>query len=158
MGDKLANLSDALFMLAGTMGTPISVSSVYETEPWGVEHHDYYLNIAASFETILSPEKVFQLISVTEKKLGRTRSKNTVDPRTIDVDMLFYNNIILKTQKLTIPHPRIPCRKFVLVPLAEIMENFSHPESGITIKELLLQCPDNCSVLKTDLKLFMHDV
>ena len=158
LGDKLTNLRQALVLLAERLGSPISVSSVYETEPWGVVHHENYLNLATCYETSLRPEKVYTIISSIEKELGRTRSKNTIEPRTIDIDLLFYNGLILKTETLIIPHPRIKYRKFVLIPLTEIMENFIHPETGLTIKDLLLQCPDNGAVVKTDLKLFSHDV
>jgi len=158
MGERADNLGQALILLARSLGEPSTVSSVYETEPWGVEHHESYLNMAACYETTWPPEKIYTLISSIEKKLGRVRSGKTIEPRTIDIDILFYNNLILKTENLTIPHPRIKDRKFVLEPLAEIMENFRDPETGFTIKELLLRCTDKCAVLKTDLKLFSHDV
>lgn len=158
MGERLENLRQALVMLDHSLGKPMVVSSVYETEPWGVAHHESYLNMAVCYETTWPPEKIYTLISFIEKKLGRVRTVKTIEPRTIDIDTLFYDDQILKTENLTIPHPRIKDRKFVLEPLAEIMENFHDPETGLTIKELLLQCTDTCTVLKTDLKLFSHDV
>ncbi|HNW70781.1 MAG TPA: 2-amino-4-hydroxy-6-hydroxymethyldihydropteridine diphosphokinase [Bacteroidales bacterium] len=158
MGERAENLRQALVLLDGSLGNPTAVSSVYETEPWGVEHHENYLNMAVSYETTWPPEKIFTLISSIEKKLGRIRSGKTIEPRTIDIDILFYDGLVIKTETLAIPHPRIRYRRFVLEPLAEIMENFHDPETGLTIKELLLQCPDTCTVLKTDIKLFSHDV
>jgi len=158
LGDRLSTIRQALALLAEELGSKKKVSSVYETEPWGVEHHEYYLNIVACFETIITPDKVSDIIFSVEKKLGRTRDHRAILPRTIDIDLLFYDDLILESQKLTVPHPRIIYRKFVLVPLAEIMGNFIHPVAGISNKELLLQCTDACSVRKTDVKLFSHDV
>ena len=158
LGKRAENLRQALTLLAQSLGKPTAVSSVYETEPWGVEHHEQYLNMAACYKTIWPPEKIFTLIAFIEKKLGRVRSGKTIEPRTIDIDILFYDNLVLKTETLSIPHPRIRYRRFVLEPLAEIMENFQDPETGLTIKELLLRCTDTCKVQKTDLKLFSHDV
>jgi 2-amino-4-hydroxy-6-hydroxymethyldihydropteridine diphosphokinase len=158
MGERADNLRQALILLAHSLGEPVAVSSVYETEPWGVKDHESYLNMAACYETTCLPEKIYTLISSIEKKLGRVRSGKTIKPRTIDIDLLYYDGLIIKTENLTIPHPRIKDRKFVLEPLAEIMENFHDPETGLTIKELLLRCTDKCTVLKTDLKLFSQDV
>lgn len=158
LGERAENLRQALALLAHSLGEPTAVSSVYEAEPWGVEHHEHYLNMAACYETSWPPEKIFTCIASIEKKLGRVRSGKTIEPRTIDIDILFYDKLILKTEKLSIPHPRIRYRKFVLEPLAEIMENFQDPETGLTIKELLLRCTDTCNVQKTDIKLFSHDV
>lgn len=158
MGDRAAYLRRALTMLSENLGEIISVSSVYETEPWGVENHENYLNAVACYKTTLSPDEVFNIISFTEKKLGRIRSSEAIEPRTIDIDILFFDDLIIKTEKLTVPHPLIIFRKFVLTPLTEIMGNFIHPELGLTIKELFDQCADMSEITKTDLKIFPYDV
>ena len=158
MGDKAAYLKQALTMLSENIGEIISVSSVYETEPWGVNLHENYLNTVACYRTILSPDEVFNFISSVEKKLGRIRTLKSAEPRTIDIDILFFDDLIIKNENLTIPHPLIKYRKFVLQPLSENMEKFIHPEYGLTIKELLAQCTDTSAVIKTDLRLFLYDV
>lgn len=156
VGDRAAYLKNSLVLLAENFGKACKMSSVYETEPWGVNKHKDYLNMVATFETELSPEKVFMITSSIEKKLGRRRRSGKTDPRTIDIDILFYDNLIINTNDLIIPHPRITSRRFVLQPLAEIMAHFVHPVSGQTIAELFSQCSDNSLVVKTKINLFLH--
>jgi len=156
VGDRAAYLKNSLDLLTENFGTASKISSIYETEPWGVSKHDDYLNMVAAFETALSPEKVFMITSSIEKKLGRIRRTGRIDPRTIDIDILFYDDLVINKDDLIIPHPRIASRRFVLQPLVEIMEHFVHPVFGKTIAELFSQCSDNSLVVKTKINLFLH--
>jgi len=156
VGDRAAYLKNSLIMLEENFGRACKISSVYETEPWGVSKHDDYLNMVVTFETGLSPEKVFRITSSIEKKLGRKRRIGKIDPRTIDIDILFYNDLVINKNDLILPHPRMASRRFVLQPLTEIMEHFVHPVSGQTMAELFSQCTDNYLVVKTKINLFLH--
>ncbi len=158
MGDKPGNLRQAVALLGEKLGKPCAVSSIYKTEPWGVTGHDDYLNMAVCFNTTFSPDEIFEITSSIESRLGRKRSLKTVAPRTIDIDLLFYHDEVIKTSRLSIPHPRLKERKFVLAPLDEIMGDFKYPRTDLTIHDLLLQCKDTCSVEKTSLNLFSTDV
>jgi 2-amino-4-hydroxy-6-hydroxymethyldihydropteridine diphosphokinase len=143
IGDRVSNLKDAIKLL----GLPIvALSSLYETEPVDYLNQPWFLNQVLQCETSFHPLKLLEECQKVENELGRTR-EILKGPRTIDIDLLFYNDEILKTQELTIPHPAIPQRRFVLIPLAEIAADFVHPELNLTISELLERCPDN-SVVK----------
>jgi 2-amino-4-hydroxy-6-hydroxymethyldihydropteridine diphosphokinase len=142
IGDRAANLKDAIKLL----GLPIvAISFVYETEPVDYLNQPWFLNQVLQCETSFHPLKLLAECQKVEQELGRTRQISK-GPRTIDIDLLFYNEEILKNPELTIPHPAIPQRRFVLVPLAEIAPDFIHPELNLTIHELLDQCPDKSEV------------
>lgn len=153
LGDKLEYLQKAVYSLTEVFGEALLMSSVYETEGWGVENHPTYLNAVICFNTLMSPEEVLEKILDIEKKQGRVRVPGSVVPRTIDIDLLFYGDIILKKENLIIPHPLLKYRKFVLLPLAEIMGDYLHPELGVSINELLERCEDRSGVNKTELSL-----
>jgi deoxyguanosine kinase len=153
LGDRLEYLQKALAALGEVFGKPLLISSVYETQGWGVKDHPSYLNAIVCFQTLMPPEDLLSRILAIETKYGRIRKKNKIKPRTIDIDILFYDNLVLKKDNLTIPHPLIKYRKFVLLPLSEIMGDFIHPEYGQSIKELLDACEDVSGVNKTALSL-----
>jgi 2-amino-4-hydroxy-6-hydroxymethyldihydropteridine diphosphokinase len=153
LGDKLGYLRKAVSSLKEVFGNPLLISSVYETEGWGVENHPVYLNAVICFHTNLTPEVVLGKILDIEKTYGRERNSDSIDPRTIDIDILFYDDIILKKENLIIPHPLLKYRKFVLLPLSEIMGDYLHPEFGVSINELLERCEDLSGVSKTELSL-----
>lgn len=112
------------------------VSPVYETPPWGEEDQPAFLNAALSGETELAPETLFDEIKRIEQKLGRHETYRW-GPREIDIDILFYGDQVINSQRLTIPHPRLHERAFVLVPLVDIAADFIHPVLGEPIQELL---------------------
>jgi 2-amino-4-hydroxy-6-hydroxymethyldihydropteridine diphosphokinase len=142
IGDRSSHLNDAIKLL----GLPIvAISSVYETEPVDYLNQSWFFNQVLQCETSFHPLKLLAECQKVEKELGRTREISK-GPRTIDIDLLFYNDEILNTVDLTIPHPAIPQRRFVLVPLAEIVPDFVHPELNLTIRELLQRCPDHSEV------------
>jgi 2-amino-4-hydroxy-6-hydroxymethyldihydropteridine diphosphokinase len=153
LGDKAGYLQKAVSLLKDIFGEPYLMSSIYETEGWGVNNHPIYLNAVVCFNTLLPPEEILEKILDIEKRLGRIRNTGEYKPRTIDIDILFYDDIILKKENLTIPHPLLIYRKFVLLPLSEIMGDYIHPEYGVSINELLDKCEDLSGVTKTELSL-----
>ena len=135
LGDRETNIASALKIL-GQKVRISKVSSLYETEPVGYKDQPWFLNCVCSVETELSPQALLKFAKAIERKLGRKRTIR-FGPRVIDIDILFYDGLILDSSDLVIPHPRLAERAFVLVPLKEIAPNLAHPLSGLTIKELL---------------------
>lgn len=146
VGDRLANLKQALQQLANLPGTQlIRFSSVYETEPVGLKQQNDFLNMAAEVASDRAPQSLLQQIQVIEDKMGRTRVQHW-GPRTIDIDILYWGKEMLTTATLQIPHPEVRNRRFVLQPLAEITADFETPPDGIPVRDLLEQCTDESSV------------
>ncbi len=135
-------------MLQSDQSRILAVSNIYETEPWGVEDQNRYLNQVVKMETVLKPQELLDTIHLIEAKCGRKRGKKRYESRTLDIDILFYDSIILLTEKLTIPHPLLHQRLFVLVPMSELAPDFRHPVLGKTITELTVKCDDTCIVTR----------
>jgi len=135
LGDRKQNLSEALELLA-EHAVVEKVSSIYETEPVGYKEQPLFLNAVCRVSTELRPGQLLKLAKKIEARLGRTESFVNA-PRPIDIDILFYDNEVLDSKELTVPHPRLVERAFVLVPLAEIAPELVHPVSGKTVKESL---------------------
>lgn len=144
-GDREQMLRRALSLLEERCGKVHQVSSYYETAAWGLEDQPDFLNIAACLYTQLTAEGVLKEIERTEKELGRQRTIKW-GPRTIDIDILFFNSETYDTADLEIPHPRLQDRRFVLAPMAEIAPEFVHPSLGKTIETLLMECADTPAV------------
>jgi 2-amino-4-hydroxy-6-hydroxymethyldihydropteridine diphosphokinase len=153
LGDRLFYLQMAVDALEEIFGKAIMVSPVYETEGWRVDNHPNYLNAVICFNSSMAPKDVLDHILSIEIKLGRERKPDTIEPRTIDIDILFYDDLILKKENLIIPHPHLKYRKFVLLPLSGIMGDFLYPGSGTSINQLLKDCDDKSAVCKTELRL-----
>jgi 2-amino-4-hydroxy-6-hydroxymethyldihydropteridine diphosphokinase len=135
IGDRAANLREAIERLR-SMGNAGAVSSLYETEPIEFTKQPWFLNCVVEIETGLSPTKLLDGILEIEKQMGRHREKKK-GPRNIDLDILFYGDEIVDGPELTIPHPAMHERRFVLAPLAEIAPEVRHPVSKKTVRELL---------------------
>jgi 2-amino-4-hydroxy-6-hydroxymethyldihydropteridine diphosphokinase len=146
LGRRLSNLESALAALA-SRGVEIRLrSSVYATEPVGGPPQGWYLNQVVGADTLLSPEALLEVCLGIEREFGRERGVRS-GPRTLDVDILFHGDEQRRSERLTLPHPRLHERLFVLVPLAEIAPALVHPRLGATVSELLARCPDRSRVL-----------
>ncbi len=138
IGDRKKNITDATMICGALVGTLESLSSLYETEPWGFSSPNKFLNAAICLDTDKDPELCLALIKGIEREMGRFYSCNDgYEDRIIDIDILFYDDLILQTETLSIPHPHIGKRDFVLRPLAEIAPDLKHPVSGERVKEML---------------------
>ena len=147
MGDRMANLAAARNSINIDCGRIISASSIYETEAWGYKEQDSFLNQALVIQTPLEADALMGAILKIELALGRKR-KIPLGPRIIDIDIIYYNDEIMNTSSLTIPHPSMSQRKFVLMPLTEIRPDFMHPILLKSNEVLLKECEDSSVVYK----------
>jgi 2-amino-4-hydroxy-6-hydroxymethyldihydropteridine diphosphokinase len=148
LGDREKNLNSAIAEIEKEIGKMVAVSSYYETEPWGFVTENQFLNMAMIAETDLSPSGVIGRILMIEAKLGRSRSGKEYSSRVIDIDILFFSDLILDEPSLKIPHPLLHERRFVLAPLCEIVPDFIHPVFKISLSRLLSGCSDSSTVRK----------
>jgi len=149
LGDKCQIFEETRKLIGECVGLITKQSSVYVTEPWGFESELFWNQVVIA-ETTLHPHEVLQQTQAIEKSLGRIRKSAHYEARTIDIDLLFYNNLVLNTSDLTIPHPKIGDRKFVLIPLNEIAPDKCHPVSGLEVREMLRLCTDPLNVERID--------
>ena len=136
MGNRAANLKEAIASLAPQMEVKAR-SAVYETDPWGFKEQEKFLNQVVRVETYLKPEQLIKHLKRLEVALGRKESFQN-GPRLIDIDILFYDDLVLYSPTLTIPHPHLHERAFVLVPLMDIASDLVHPVKKKSIRELAL--------------------
>ncbi len=140
-GNKKENLTRAIENLSLALGLPTACSTFIESEPWGFESENSFLNCVVAFDTHLSPTELLDTTEEIERRLGRTSKSHNgqYSDRTIDIDILFYGNEVINSDRLTIPHPLLHLRNFVLRPLHEIAPQLTHPAMGRTIDELFAE-------------------
>ena len=146
IGDRAFNLQSAIEKIS-TLGEVISQSSLYETEPVEVSGHPWYLNCAVALKTEKMPKQLMSALLAIEQDMGRRRSHEKM-PRKIDIDILLFGNSVIHSKELTVPHPEMHRRRFVLEPLAEIAAEVRHPVLKRTIGELLNALPAGQAVRK----------
>ncbi len=147
IGNRMANLQLATAHILKETGVLVKSSSVYETEAWGPIEQPLFLNQVLVIETELSATDLLTHLLLIEQIMGRSREV-PMGPRTIDIDILYFNDEIINSPMLTIPHPRISERKFVLLPLCEIAPHFLHPVLHKNNALLLKECGDSLAVYK----------
>ncbi|MCF7797092.1 MAG: 2-amino-4-hydroxy-6-hydroxymethyldihydropteridine diphosphokinase [Lentisphaeria bacterium] len=154
-----SNLNDPLKQLAVALEymreefTSLQVSSFYLTDPVGGPDQPDFVNACALFETQLSPAQLLTKLQQIEAASGRTRDGRRNEPRSLDIDIILYADLVLDEPDITLPHPRFRKRRFVLEPLAEIGPHLTDPVSGKTILELLQHCPDSHRVERIETEL-----
>jgi 2-amino-4-hydroxy-6-hydroxymethyldihydropteridine diphosphokinase len=148
IGNRQRFLERAKEKIASLIGDPVAVSSVFETQPWGFDNGNPFLNQLVIADTRLEPGEVMQEILAIEKELGRVRKNTRYTSRKIDIDILFYNDRVISGKDLVIPHPQLQERRFALEPLAELEPSLLHPVLGKTVARLLAECSDNLEVKK----------
>ncbi|MEA3447429.1 MAG: 2-amino-4-hydroxy-6-hydroxymethyldihydropteridine diphosphokinase [Bacteroidota bacterium] len=152
LGDRLKNIGMCQQAIAEKIGSILDFSPIYETEPWGFEHERHFYNQVLHVQSELAPEQVLERCLYIEKSLGRERntSKNkNYAGRTMDIDIIFYDDVIIDKPALHIPHPEFKNRLFVLVPMSDIAPDLIDPVNGESIETLKKNCSDTISYQKT---------
>jgi 2-amino-4-hydroxy-6-hydroxymethyldihydropteridine diphosphokinase len=147
LGNTKQNLQLAAQHIEINCGKIVRQSAIYETAAWGNTQQPAFLNQVLELATSLNPEALMTALLQIEESMGRIRAEK-YGPRLIDIDVLLYNQEIIHTQLITVPHPELANRRFVLVPLAEIAPGLKHPVLQKTIQQLLQTCPDQLAVKK----------
>ncbi len=146
-GNRSVLINKATNEIEKKVGIIISRSSIYQSKSWGFDSNDFY-NLCLLIDTDIEPKSLLINLKKIEKSMGREDIDGSYSDRFIDIDILFYDNIITDSEDLKIPHPKIEIRKFVLVPMLEIADDYVHPILNKTIKELDNECSDQDIPLK----------
>lgn len=155
-GDRLAYLQTAINEINSRVGKIQAISNVYQSEPVGFDSNDLFLNACCSATTTLEPSEILKCINTIEYESGRVRLDASVySSRTLDIDIIFIDNIVVQTEELIIPHQHFRERQFVLKPLNDLAKDFIDPETKFTVEHLLKICPDKSKLSKYELSLFI---
>ncbi|MDR1864991.1 MAG: 2-amino-4-hydroxy-6-hydroxymethyldihydropteridine diphosphokinase [Bacteroidales bacterium] len=146
MGDRAAYLRQGIALLGSSAGKVLRLSAVYESEPWGMSDPVWFLNQAVELQTALGVFDLLDALQDMEHSLGRTRVAGGYRARVIDMDIVLYGSSTVNTPRLTVPHPLMAQRMFVLQPLSELIPNMVHPVLKLTVGELTARCPDRLRV------------
>ncbi len=150
LGNRSGNLHQACLLIGESIGPIKSVSSIYDTAPWGYDSNNGFLNQCITVWSDMDPGRILERIHLIEAKLGRQgRSLEYID-RLIDIDILFYGDMVLSRPDLQIPHNKIQDRRFSLVPMAEILPDFVHTVFRKKISTLLSECMDKLEVKRIE--------
>jgi 2-amino-4-hydroxy-6-hydroxymethyldihydropteridine diphosphokinase len=149
LGEREINLAQARALMEQLAGHISAASALYETAAWGKTDQPSFLNQALELQTSLDAAALLELLLKIEKKIGRIRQEK-YGPRTIDIDLLLFDDQVLNDPAVTVPHPQLPRRRFALAPLAEIAADMIHPVLKKSIGQLLDECPDQLEVLRVD--------
>ena len=151
VGNRQQYLENAALLIETACGKITRRSALYETAAWGKTDQAAFLNQALELSTLLDPGELMKALLLIEQKTGRERSEK-YGPRTIDIDILLFNSAIVQSALVTVPHPQMANRRFVLVPLNEIAAGYIHPILKKSISQLLAICPDTLPVKKFSTK------
>jgi 2-amino-4-hydroxy-6-hydroxymethyldihydropteridine diphosphokinase len=147
LGDRMQNLRQARELIERRAVDLPKVSKIYQSEAWGYSSSNDFYNCCLSAISHLEPLELLDSLMKIESSLGRVRKGGGYSDRLIDIDLLFYGDTILEQPRLTLPHPAMATRRFVLLPLTDIAAELVHPVSGLTIKEMLESCPETDGVI-----------
>jgi 2-amino-4-hydroxy-6-hydroxymethyldihydropteridine diphosphokinase len=149
MGDRQAYLAQATAEIGKKIGKITQKSRLYETQAWGLTNQPDFINQAIEVETTLSPQATLKIILDIEAEMGRTRAEKWAE-RTIDIDILLFDDVIVDEPDLQIPHPRLPERNFALVPLMELAGETEHPILKTTIEDIYMESTDTLDVVEVE--------
>jgi len=152
LGDRRENLASAIELIRGRLGRILKSSDIYESPSWGYQSKNRYYNQCLVVETDIEAEECIRRILEIEHLMGRERTGSEYADRVIDIDILYYNNLVMDSGVLKIPHDKLAERKFILLPLAEILPEFEHPELHVSSLEMLRQCADKQDVKRLYLR------
>jgi 2-amino-4-hydroxy-6-hydroxymethyldihydropteridine diphosphokinase len=145
--NRLYYLEEAITRIESELKVKVKRSAIYESAPVGYYSDNLYFNCCVSFSSEYSAESIHHILQKIETSLGRTRKEGIISDRTIDIDIIFYGQEIILTDDLTIPHPRMHLRGFVLVPLLDIESTFEHPILKKPVWQLYSECPDDSEII-----------
>lgn len=148
LGDRRKNLESAVILLEKQAGHIEARSVMYETESWGFSSDISFYNQAVELYSSKDPSQLMKILHEIERECGRRHISVRYAPRTVDLDILFFNNCIIRTPDLVLPHPTLHLRRFVLIPLAEIAPHVIHPVLHRSIEQLLASCADQSAVIQ----------
>jgi len=149
-GNVKESFAQTLALIEEHVGNVVDGSPVYKTEPWGFQSDSPFLNQVIMVKTNLEPDQLLKMIFMIEEKMGRKRnySEGKYTSRPIDIDILFYNDLVIESEELIVPHPRLHKRNFTLIPLNDLSPDFCHPLLKKTVAELVLSCDDTLTVVR----------